>query len=221
LLAVLTENGRVDDAYAIMTRTNYPSLGHMLSFGSKTLAEAWAFPEFPNDAARTQGELAPMTTWFYEWLCGVKPDPAAPGFKHFFIRPAFNVPLTFVKATYHSVRGTIRSEWRKEGGTLTLEVEVPCNTEADVFVSDTDVRHVGGGRHVFRTAWPEQRLARTDRVVHPGEGGVAAEQRVWRVIEKPGERLLVRPAVELQYVTPSQARRASSTCATHGRGRTS
>ena len=132
LLAVLTQNGRVDDAYAIMTRTNYPSLGHMLSFGSKTLAEAWAFPAFPNDAARTQGELAPMTTWFYEWLCGVKPDPALPGFKHFFITPHFPKDLASAGMEFRSPYGNIATWWEQKKGTVTLKARVPWNTTATV-----------------------------------------------------------------------------------------
>jgi hypothetical protein len=104
----------------------------MLSFGSKTLAEAWAFPEFPNDAARTQGELAPMTTWFYEWLCGVKPDPAAPGFKHFFITPHFPKDLASAGMEFQSPYGHIATSWEQKKGTVTLKAQVPWNTTATV-----------------------------------------------------------------------------------------
>ncbi|MEI7900929.1 MAG: family 78 glycoside hydrolase catalytic domain [bacterium] len=195
----LPEAGRADIAFEMAMQKDYPGyFWPMLEYGLTTLPEHWE-----GFGTHEHPMFGSVGAFLYKRLAGIQPDPAAPGFKHFFIRPAFNVPLTFVKATYHSVRGQIRSEWRKEGGTLTLEVEVPCNTEANVFVSDTDVRHVGSGRHIFRTAWLEKQSARTDRVVHPGEGEVRSEQRVWRVIEKPGERLLVRPAVELQYVTPS------------------
>lgn len=133
LLAVLTENGRVDDAYAIVARTNYPSLGHMLSFGSKTLAEAWAYPDYPTDASRTQAEgFTQMTTWFYEWLCGIKPDPAAPGFKHFFIRPHIPKDLASAAMDFRSPYGRIATSWEASNGNLILTADVPWNTSATV-----------------------------------------------------------------------------------------
>ena len=58
LLAVLSRQGRVDAAYDIMARTTYPSLGHMLSFGSKTIGECWESPEAPPAAARVPGVMA-------------------------------------------------------------------------------------------------------------------------------------------------------------------
>jgi alpha-L-rhamnosidase len=135
LLAVLTENGRVDDAYEIMARTNYPSLGHMLSFGSKTIAEAWAYPDYPTDASRTQAEgYTQMTRWFYEWLCGVKPDPAAPGFKHFFITPYIPKDLASAGMEFQSPYGRIATAWQQDGDKLRLTVEVPWNTTATVQV---------------------------------------------------------------------------------------
>ena len=131
LLAVLSAQGHVDAAYAIMARTNYPSLGHMLSFGSKTIGECWESPEAPPIAAGVQAEgFTQMTLWFYEWLCGIQPDPEQPGFKHFFLRPHVPRNLTSAGTTFQSPYGKITSSWKQDGETLRLTAEVPWNTSA-------------------------------------------------------------------------------------------
>lgn len=43
LLEVLTENGRIDEAYKIATQTTYPSWGYMLANGATTLWERWEY----------------------------------------------------------------------------------------------------------------------------------------------------------------------------------
>lgn len=42
--------------------------------------------------------------------------------------------LDWVKAEHDSPYGLIRSEWRRENGVFTLEVEVPANTEATIYL---------------------------------------------------------------------------------------
>jgi len=42
-----------------------------------------------------------------------------------------------VKASYESVHGTIVSHWTRSGDTLTLNVTVPVNTQAQVFLPAT------------------------------------------------------------------------------------
>jgi alpha-L-rhamnosidase len=47
--------------------------------------------------------------WFYQGLAGIRPDPAAPGFKKILIKPAIVGELTRVKAHYDSPYGRIVS----------------------------------------------------------------------------------------------------------------
>ncbi len=50
------------------------------------------------------------------------------------LRPYPIEDLTFVKASHRSMYGTIRSNWRRENGHLVLEVSIPANATATVFV---------------------------------------------------------------------------------------
>jgi alpha-L-rhamnosidase len=132
LVKVLSQNGHIDEAYAIMNRTTYPSLGHMLSFGSKTIAETWGLPDAPSTAAHIHAELTKMAQWFYETLCGIQPNPAAPGFKHFYLDPHFPKDLKSAGMEFQSSYGRIATSWEQRNGSVTLKAQVPWNTSATV-----------------------------------------------------------------------------------------
>ena len=40
--------------------------------------------------------------WLYERVAGLAPDPAHPGYKHFFVRPLFGKQLTFARAEFET-----------------------------------------------------------------------------------------------------------------------
>ena len=60
--------------------------------------------------------------------------PAGPGFKKIIINPQPVGDLTWVKASYDSIRGKIVSDWKRDGGKFTLNVTIPPNTTATVLV---------------------------------------------------------------------------------------
>ncbi len=78
--------------------------------------------------------LGQINEWFYHDLAGIQPDPAGPGFKRIILAPAAVGDLTWVRASYESVRGRIASAWRRDGRRFTLEVTIPPNTAATVRV---------------------------------------------------------------------------------------
>jgi alpha-L-rhamnosidase len=44
------------------------------------------------------------------------------------------VVLIRLKATYHTINGTIASGWKKDGNKLVMDVTVPVNTKATIYV---------------------------------------------------------------------------------------
>ena len=67
--------------------------------------------------------------WFYQALAGIRPDPEAPGYRHFFIDPQLVAGIDWVSATKPTQYGTIVVEI-KDGK---LTVEVPSGTTATLF----------------------------------------------------------------------------------------
>jgi hypothetical protein len=78
--------------------------------------------------------LGQINEWFFHDLAGIQSDPAAPGFQCIIIRPAIVGNLTFVNASYDSIHGKITSSWKCDGKKITLNVKIPCNTSATVFI---------------------------------------------------------------------------------------
>lgn len=75
-------------------------------------------------------------------LGGIRPDPNGPGFKKIIIKPSVVGDLHWVESHYDSVHGRIVSHWRKRGDQLLMEVTIPANTTATVFVPAKDAAGV-------------------------------------------------------------------------------
>lgn len=72
-----------------------------------------------------------VVSWFYDGLAGIKTDPASAGMQHFIIEPKTVADLDYCKASYGSLYGKIRSEWKRlDNGKHRFTVEVPPNTSA-------------------------------------------------------------------------------------------
>jgi alpha-L-rhamnosidase len=78
--------------------------------------------------------IGDLVVWFYEYLAGIAPDDAQPGFKHIIMRPMPVGDLNFVKATHNSPYGLIASEWHRDGNKFDWQIEIPANTTATVVV---------------------------------------------------------------------------------------
>lgn len=142
LLHALTDNGRPDVAYRVVTQKTWPSWGYWIEKGATSLWEDW-----DGGASLNHIMFGDISAWFYETLAGINPNPSNPGFKHVVIRPRIIGDLTWVKAEHRTMYGTVRSSWKLDNGKLTIHVEVPGNTTADVFVpaSDPDEVTESGG----------------------------------------------------------------------------
>ena len=85
---------------------------------------------------------------------GIVANPVGPGFKKIIIKPAIVGDLTWVKAHHDSPYGRIVSNWQRDGRRLTMDITIPANTTATVFVPGESVRQVGPGPHQFHTTLP-------------------------------------------------------------------
>ncbi len=128
----LMEASHDDLAYAMVTQQDFPSWGYMLRSGATTIWEAWT-----GAASRNHPALGSIGAWFYQGLGGIRLDPAAPAFKRFVIKPAVVGDLTWVRCSYQSLYGKIQCDWRREGDKLRLNVTIPANTTATVYVPTT------------------------------------------------------------------------------------
>jgi len=131
LLRALADAGRSDVIFDMNHQSEKPGYGLMLRQGATSLTEAW---DARRDSSNNHFMLGQINEWFYHDLAGIRCNPSGPGFKKIVIKPAVVGDLTFAKATYQSLRGTIASSWRKEANRLTLKIRIPPGSTATVFV---------------------------------------------------------------------------------------
>ena len=73
-------------------------------------------------------------------LAGIDTD--GPGFKKLTIRPTPGEGITWVKASYDSINGRIVSNWATEGDKLTMDITIPINATATVYMPAKDAATV-------------------------------------------------------------------------------
>ena len=109
---------------------------------------ALAFAPLPASAEESTQSLESKTSDLEGQLAGINHDDSAPGFRHIRITPHFVKELDWAKGEYHSVRGRIASEWKREGDKVMLTVTIPADCSADIVVGD-QTETVSAGTHTF------------------------------------------------------------------------
>lgn len=134
LLPALSEAGMHELAYQVATQRTYPSWGYMVDNGATTMWELWNSDKEKPEGMNSRNHFAygSMGEWFYEYLAGIRRDPASEGFKRFLLAPMPAGDLRWAEASYHSPYGKINSRWERTGKEFTLKCAIPTNSTARV-----------------------------------------------------------------------------------------
>lgn len=130
LLTTLSDLGLAQAAYTMATKNDFPSWFDMVfNKGNSVMKENWegGLVQMPSLAG-------PIGYWFYYSLAGIRQVPGQVGFKKILIKPDFIKELSWVSASYQSIQGKIVSKWRRKGGQIALQVAIPANTTAVVYL---------------------------------------------------------------------------------------
>jgi alpha-L-rhamnosidase len=145
LLPILTQYGYTDVAYRLLNQDTFPSWLFSVKQGATTIWERWdgwtpdkGF-QTPKMNSFNHYSLGSCGQWVYDTIAGIGMDPAVPGFKHIIIHPQPGGGLTWARASYESNYGPIKTDWKITGDALTLTIDIPANTTADVYVPGSDV----------------------------------------------------------------------------------
>ncbi|MET4677952.1 alpha-L-rhamnosidase [Luteibacter sp. ME-Dv--P-043b] len=141
ILPVLTASGHADEAWRIATQTTFPSWGFWRANGATSLWEHW------KPASRSRGHyfLGTVDDWLFGDVAGLR--PLAPGWRRIGVRPALTAWLPHASASVMTPYGEASVAWRKEGGTLIVDVRVPVGAEAVVALPGRPDVVLGSGRH--------------------------------------------------------------------------
>ena len=140
LCPVLAEHGHMDVAYTLLNNETCPSWGYMIKHGATTIWERWnswteeGQPFEPEMNSYNHYAFGAVGEWLYRFVGGIDTDPSQPGFQSIVIRPRPGGGLTYANTAYHSLRGPITSKWRVKDNTFYLDVTIPANTSATIYV---------------------------------------------------------------------------------------
>jgi hypothetical protein len=141
LLKYLMNEYRNDLIFEMTNKKTFPSWGYMLENGATTIWEAWG-----GENSRIHDTLISIGSWFVQGIAGVRIDESSPGFKHFSIRPAVVGDLAWARASLDSIHGKITVDWKLNGDSFKMDVSVPANTTATVYVPAKDPSDVMEGK---------------------------------------------------------------------------
>ena len=134
MLRLLNEQGRNDLAYEMVNKDTYPSFGYMLKSGSTTITENWGM-----GASQIHNCHLAVGSWFIEGLGGINPDEENPGYKHFIINTPLIEGIRWAKTSFDSIQGPIVTDWKMQQGKWNLNLTVPPNTTATVYVPGNNI----------------------------------------------------------------------------------
>ena len=140
MMLELAKMGRADVAYRLLMAREMPSWGYMIDQGATTIWERWdgfvAGRGFQNPGMNSFNHVAigAVGEWLYRCVAGINPDDDQPAYKHIIIRPLPGGGLTHARAEYDSMYGKIVSAWRISDGEFRLQVVVPGNATATIYL---------------------------------------------------------------------------------------
>ncbi|MBR5454061.1 MAG: family 78 glycoside hydrolase catalytic domain [Clostridia bacterium] len=155
LYRVLSQFGRTDLAYKMVTDGRCPSYAQWINEGATTLYEEF----LPDDSIRPSLNhhfWGDISGWMIENLAGlvINPDCISPD--RFLIAPKFVDELDHASASHKLPKGTLSVSWRREGEDIYLTLSVPEGCKGEVHL-ESDMKLFDGCR-VFDAVSGEYRL---------------------------------------------------------------
>lgn len=158
LIQTLARFDRDDVVHQMFNHDEAPGYGFQLKFGATTLTEQW---DPRQGSSWNHFMMGQIDEWFFHSLAGIRPDAsdlrghdsltgARSGYRNFIIAPKPVGDLGFVNAVYETLYGKIIVDWTRKDGKFVLNLTVPVNTSAKVYLPDgQDPKEVQGGNYQF------------------------------------------------------------------------
>ncbi|WP_049827437.1 family 78 glycoside hydrolase catalytic domain [Paenibacillus maysiensis] len=154
LCQTLSENGYHQLAGEVFLKEDFPSWLYTVNMGATTMWERWNSinPDgnFDESGMNSFNHYAygSIGDWMYQNLAGIR--LIEPAYKRFMIKPELIGGISWVEASFKSAYGRIKSKWSFEKNIFSMDVEVPVNTEAEIWLIHSDKPIlVGSGSYHF------------------------------------------------------------------------
>jgi len=151
LCHVLTRFGYDTVAYKLLLQDTYPSWLYPVKMGATTIWERWdgikpdSSFQTPSMNSFNHYSYGAIGDWMYRNVCGIDTYSDEPGYKHIRIMPHTSDSLSFAKADLKTYYGTVSSHWKIDNGNLQLDIEIPANTKATIYIPTSTTESITEG----------------------------------------------------------------------------
>jgi alpha-L-rhamnosidase len=148
LCHVLSRFGYTDIAFKLLMQETYPSWLYPVKMGATTIWERWDGQK-PDSTFQTPGmnsfnhyAYGAIGDWMYRVIAGIDTHDSLPGYKQISVKPHIGGGLSDVNAEYETAYGKLSSHWKIESGKFVLNVEIPANSKARVYIPASSVEAI-------------------------------------------------------------------------------
>lgn len=146
ILDVLAELN-IEYAYRLLENEELPGWLAMPKNGATTIWEAWEgnTVKAKGLASLNHYSKGAVCEWLMWTMCGIN----VAGENRFMIAPKPGGSLTYARASYNSIYGTVSCGWRRTESGWQYHISVPANCTAEVVLPGGGTRQVGAGEYSF------------------------------------------------------------------------
>lgn len=151
----LSENGRLDLAYELLQKEDYPSWLYPLTKGATTIWEHW-------DGMKPDGSMwsdnmnsfnhyayGAVVDWMFCVIGGIDTEEDGPAWRRSLIAPRPGGGIVSASVSETTPYGLLSSSWKLEGNAMTLDIVVPHGTTSTVSLPMGEVIHADGVAFTF------------------------------------------------------------------------
>ncbi len=146
LYDMLAEYGYIEEAWKLLNRTEYPSIGFEINHGATTVWERFELKKNPDMNSHNHPMYASVDYFLHAYLAGIK--ITEPGCRRISVKPYLPRDLYYCRDTVCTVLGDIEVKWTVEFGQKNLYLTVPFGMTADIDFCGVK-KTVGAGSHVI------------------------------------------------------------------------
>ena len=123
-------------AYRLLENEKMPGWLYMAKNNTGTIWEGWEGPNSQQGiSSLNHYSKGAMVEWLINGMCGIN----VVGQNRFLLKPIIGGNISYAKASYESIYGTISLNWQKKEGKIYINFVVPENTKAQFIYKDIDV----------------------------------------------------------------------------------
>jgi alpha-L-rhamnosidase len=145
LMPALSMIGRDDVAFRLLHNDTFPSWGFSIKQGATSIWERWdgwtpekGFQD-PGMNSFAHYSFGAVYGWMAHTIGGIRIGASS---RRVFIAPRIDPDLNWAKTSYKGLSGMVATSWKRDGDRLELDVTIPANMTATVWLPAADAKDI-------------------------------------------------------------------------------